>query len=36
MLDNILRFRETFGDHFEPAQLLRDYAKDPSRKFHVK
>lgn len=36
ILDNILRFRETFGDHFEPAQLLRDYAKDPSRKFHVK
>ena len=36
MLDNILRFRETFGDHIEPAQLLRDYAKEPSRKFHVK
>ena len=36
MLDLIYEFREKYGDHFEPAQMLKDYAKDPSRKFHIK
>ena len=36
LLSTINRFRETYGDHFEPAPLLQDFAKDPSRKFHPK
>ena len=36
LLNRILRYREVYGNHFEPAPLLQDYAKDPSKKFHSK
>ena len=36
LLSDINRFRETYGEHFEPAPLLQDFAKDPSKKFHPK
>lgn len=36
LLSRILRYREVYGNHFEPAPLLQDYAKDPSKKFHSK
>lgn len=36
LLDKINRFRETYGEHFEPAPLLQDFAKDPTKKFHPK
>jgi enoyl-CoA hydratase/long-chain 3-hydroxyacyl-CoA dehydrogenase len=36
MLDLIYKFRDTYGEHFEPSQMLKDYASDPSRKFHAK
>ena len=34
LLDKINHFREVYGEHFDPAPLLVDYAKDPSRKFY--
>lgn len=38
--DNFLRwmekFQPDFGETFTPCQLLKDYAKDPSKKFHPK
>lgn len=36
LLDKINRFREIYGEHFEPAPLLVDYAKDPTKKFYPK
>ena len=36
LLDKINKFRDTYGEHFEPAPLLVDFAKDPSKKFHPK
>ncbi|XP_003384336.1 PREDICTED: trifunctional enzyme subunit alpha, mitochondrial-like isoform X1 [Amphimedon queenslandica] len=36
LLDKINQFREVYGEHFEPAPLLVDYAKDPSKKFYPK
>ncbi len=36
LLDKINYFRDTYGEHFEPAPLLVDYAKDPTKKFHPK
>ena len=36
LLDKINRFREVCGEHFEPAPLLVDYAKDPTKRFYPK
>ena len=36
LLDKINRFREVYGEHFEPAPLLVDYAKDPTKRFYPK
>lgn len=36
LLDKINKFRETYGEHFEPAPLLVDYAKDPTKRFYPK
>jgi enoyl-CoA hydratase/long-chain 3-hydroxyacyl-CoA dehydrogenase len=36
LLDKIYRFREVCGEHFEPAPLLVDYAKDPTKRFYPK
>ena len=34
LVDQINWFRDTYGDHFEATQLLKDFAKDSSKKFH--
>ena len=34
LLDKINQFRERYGNQFDPAPMLVDYAKDPSKKFH--
>lgn len=34
LLAKINSFRERYGDHFEPAPMLVDYAKDKSKRFH--
>ena len=34
LLAKIYSFREVYGDHFEPAPMLVDHAKDPSKRFH--
>ena len=36
LLDRINQFREVYGDHFEPAPLLVDHAKNNEKKFHPK
>ena len=36
LLDRINRFRDTYGEHFEPAPMLQDFAKDPGKRFHAK
>ena len=36
LLNRINRFREVYGDHFTPAPMLEDFAKDPTKKFHPK
>ena len=36
LLDKMNRFREIYGEHFEPAPLLVDYAKDPTKRFYPK
>ncbi len=36
LLDKINRFREIYGEHFEPAPMLQDFAKDPTKRFHPK
>ena len=33
-LRHMERFESDFGAHFTPCQLIRDHAKDPSKKFH--
>ena len=34
LLDKINLFRDKYGNHFEPAPMLVDYAKDTSKRFH--
>ena len=34
LLDRINKFREVYGEHFEPAPLLVEHAKDPSKRFY--
>ncbi len=36
LLDRMNKFREVYGDHFDPAPLLMDYAKDSNKKFYHK
>jgi enoyl-CoA hydratase/long-chain 3-hydroxyacyl-CoA dehydrogenase len=36
LLNKINQFRETYGDHFVPAPLLEDFAKDPTKTFYPK
>lgn len=34
LLAKINSFREVYGEHFEPAPMLLDYAKDTAKRFH--
>ena len=34
LLAKITSFREMYGEHFEPAPMLVDYAKDTSKRFY--
>lgn len=36
LLAKINSFKEVYGDQFEAAPMLVDYAKDPTKKFHPK
>ena len=36
LCDRINRFRDVYGDHFEAAPLLLDWARDPSKRCHPK
>lgn len=36
LLAQINSFREVYGNHFEAAPMLLDYAKDTTKKFHPK
>ncbi|XP_005110023.1 trifunctional enzyme subunit alpha, mitochondrial [Aplysia californica] len=34
LVDRMLKYRDVYGIAFEPCQLLKDHANDPSKKFH--
>ena len=36
LLEKMNSFRDVYGDHFEAAPMLIDYAKDSAKKFHPK
>nr|UXL88870.1 mitochondrial trifunctional protein subunit alpha isoform 3 [Potamotrygon motoro] len=34
LVDKMLKYENVYGAEFTPCQLLQDYAKDKSKKFH--
>ncbi|GFR94904.1 fatty acid oxidation complex subunit alpha [Elysia marginata] len=34
LVDRMMKYRDLYGEEFEPCQLLKDHANDPSKKFH--
>ncbi|KAK3738391.1 hypothetical protein RRG08_037028 [Elysia crispata] len=34
LVDRMMKYRDLYGEEFEPCQLLKDHASDPSKKFH--
>ncbi|XP_029452130.1 LOW QUALITY PROTEIN: trifunctional enzyme subunit alpha, mitochondrial [Rhinatrema bivittatum] len=34
LVDKLYKYEDVYGSQFTPCQLLKDYAKDPSKKFH--